>query len=109
MTLIITTKINQTQIDMTDENLDLKALITEAASAAVANVVAPMQAEIKALKKQIAPEALGNAEMAAKRKEFRADAIALGVVAPENAEERAAWREAHGAEFSGELINPCEY
>ena len=72
MTLIITTKINQTQIDMTDENLDLKALITEAASAAVANVVAPMQAEIKALKKQITPEALTDAEMTAKRKEFRA-------------------------------------
>lgn len=94
---------------MADGNLDLKALVTEVTASAVANVVAPMQAEIKALKKQITPEALTDAEMTAMLKEFRADAIALGVVAPENAEERAAWREAHGAEFSGELINPCEY
>lgn len=87
---------------MADENLDLKALVTEATASAVANVVAPMQAEIKALKKQITPEALTDAEMTAKRKEFRADAIALGVVAPENAEERAAWREAHGADYHDE-------
>lgn len=94
---------------MADENLDLQALITEATTAAVASAVAPLQAEIKFLKKRITPEALSDAEMSAKHEEFRADAIALGVVAPENAEERAAWREAHGVEFNGELINPCEY
>lgn len=89
---------------MADENLDL---VIDAIVSAVASVVAPMQAEIEALKKQMNPESLTDAEMTAKSKEYRADAIALGVVAPENAEERAAWRDAHGTEFDGKLITPC--
>lgn len=89
---------------MADENLDLKALVTEATASAVANVVAPMQAEIKALKKQITPEALTDAEMTAMVKEWRSSFITTGRIAPETAEEKRLWREAHGTPYDGNLL-----
>ncbi len=76
MTLIITTKINQTQTNMAEKK-NIHEYDRETYSPG-----------IEALKK------------------YRKSGIIAGILAPETEEERALWLEAHGAEFSGELLTP---
>lgn len=85
---------------------EFKDLIQEAVSAAVASVVAPIQTELATIKKQLNPEAQSEAEAEELRKQFRRDAITLGVAEPKTAEEKKQWREAHGTEFEGKLLDP---
>lgn len=85
---------------------ELQNLIQEAVSAAVASIVADIQTELTTIKKQLNPEAQSEAETEELRKQFRRDAINLGVAEPKTPEEKKQWREKHGTEFEGKLLDP---
>lgn len=85
---------------------EIQSLIQEAVSAAIASIAAPIQTELATIKKQLNPEAQSEAEAEELRKQFRQDAITLGVAEPKTPEEKKQWRKVHGADFDGKLLDP---
>lgn len=69
-----------------------------------ARVAAEAIAAHRASQKLAAARAAEEAQMAAMVKEWRSSFITTGRIAPETAEEKRLWREAHGTPYDGNLL-----